>query len=44
MIISGPCLNNNDPEIVAKLNSITPRIAAKDHTHCGAKTQRPLID
>ena len=39
MIISGPCLKNNDPEIIAKLNSIAPRIAAKDHTLWGKNTE-----
>jgi glucose-6-phosphate isomerase len=39
MIISGLCLKNTDPEITAKLNSISPRIAAKDHTLWGKNTE-----
>ena len=39
MIISGLSLKNNDPEIIAKLNSISPRIAAKDHTLWGKNTE-----
>jgi len=39
MIISGPSLSNNKSEIIAKLNSITTKISAKDHTLWGKNTE-----
>ena len=39
MIISGPSLSKNKPEIITKLNSISPKIAAKDHTLWGENTE-----
>lgn len=39
MNISGPVLAKNKPEIVAKLVAITNRVAAKDSTIWGPKTE-----